>query len=160
MPYITKYPHATEEDNCNLFRRRAESLDLLGRIGFRHDEYWVASFWGHSKVLFDKLLKDCLQELIHKKLLSKEDFVSTPIHKTIPIEQILGGTAKEQEIDQDKLELAKKMHLLRGQEKQDAMKKLGVGGRKDHPIQTSLDKAGLRIPGQKWWALNSENVLH
>jgi hypothetical protein len=53
-------------------------------------------------------------------------------------------------------ELQRRLHLLRGSEKQDAMKKLGVGGRKDHPIQTALDKAGLRSPGQKWWALNSE----
>lgn len=69
--------------------------------------------------------------------------------------------AKTEELNDDdlqKMELYKQLHLMRGAEKHAAMKKLGlVGGGKPHPMQTALDKAKLRIPGQKWWAPHSES---
>lgn len=133
--------------------------DLLGRIG-RGGSF--VSFWNEDPENYssDNLLQQCLQKLIADGHLKPDAEVSTPTHGTIPMREAMGG-AKGRALtpeEQEQMELYKKLHLMRGQEKHDAMKKLGVGGGgKPHPMTASLDKAGLRTPGQRWWAMNSES---
>jgi 8-oxo-dGTP diphosphatase len=132
------------------------SGDLLGRVGENKIGEIYVSFWNTKEKDYE-LLDDCLKELLFDKKITKDTIISSPYHNEIKINQLPNFTTKplsDEEIEH--AELQRRLHLLRGSEKQDAMKKLGVGGRKDHPIQTALDKAGLRSPGQKWWALNSE----
>jgi len=50
---------------------------------------------------------------------------------------------------------------MRGDEKKRAMEILGLGfkGEKQHGMQAAMKKAGFIGPGQKWWAMHSENTF-
>lgn len=152
------------DDLIGFLREHAVQIDLLGRIGYLNDntnntEVPVVSFWNSDARLYDKFLRLCLEEIITQGDVDRNlCYISTPIHKTVPLSSIVAGTAKTGAVD-DNYELYKKLHLMRGAEKQAAMKKLGVGGTKPHPMQTAMDNANLRVPGQKWWAMNSEDLI-
>lgn len=138
--------------------------DLLGRVGYKrlgfYDKVRVACFWNDTPGVYSNLLEPCIKALIERDFLDDDSFISTPIHKTVPVSTILGGKAETKEMtdeEQTDYELYKKLHQLRGQEKHDAMKKLKVGGGgKPHPMQQAMSKTGLIGPGQKWWAMHSE----
>lgn len=111
----------------------------------------ICSFWNTDKRVYDQLLASCLSRLIADDHLKETDLVSTPIHETIPISMV--ATTETSEIDDDakeKVDLQRRLHLMRGQEKHDAMKRLGVGG---SPRHRNID------PGLKWWAPTSEDIV-
>lgn len=131
--------------------------DLLGRIG---EQKSFVSFWNHDPSQYDGYLRPCLERLIADGQLNSDAKVSTPTHGTISMDEALGGAQGQALTDaqREQMELYKRLHLMRGKEKQDAMKKLGVGGGDTpHPVAAAMDKVGLRTPGQKWWALHSES---
>lgn len=134
--------------------------DLLGRIGPFRDGARVVSFWNQDKSDYDNLLQPCLQRLIADGHIFQSDFVSTPLHQTIPISVV--AQVETTEIDpamKKQVELYRKLHLMRGDEKKAAMRELGVGWthRVQHPMQREMERHGLIGPGQKWWAPTSEN---
>ncbi len=141
--------------------------DLLGRIGYKRlgytDKVRIVSFWNDTPSVYSKLLESCLKEMMSRNLIDDDSFISSPIHKTVPVSTILGGKAETKEMtdeEQTDYELHSKLHLMRGQEKRDAMKKVGVdGGGKPHPMQQAMSNAGLLKPGQKWWATQSESKM-
>lgn len=148
---------AGTDDNWGEPREVAIKMgDLVGRLG---KEGTLVSFWNTELSAYTHLLRKCLDELIAAQQIYPIAYISTPIHGTIPIDLI--ETTQTHEMtpeEQEHLELAKQMHLMRGDQKKDAMKKLGVGGGgKPHPMQSAMDDAGLRVPGQKWWAPTSED---
>lgn len=136
------------------------NIDLYGRIS---NSKKIVSFWNEKKSLYQKYLKDCIKELYNKKLIDQSYSVHTPF-EVLKATDILGNiqiTKELSEKQKEELELYKKLHLLRGQEKVDAMKKLGVGlGGKEHPIAIAMKKHNLLKPGQKWWAPHSESSFY
>ncbi len=132
--------------------------DLLGRIG-RVNQSLVASFWNTEASQYEQHLQPCLAKLIQDGHLTPDASVSTPLHGTVPMSGLAGAKMKEMTAaDHEDMELYKRLHLMRGEEKKAAMKKLGVGvGGSPHPMQSAMLKAGLLGPGQKWWAPHSES---
>ncbi len=58
---------------------------------------------------------------------------------------------------QAKTDLYRKVHIMRGNAKKDAMKKLGLGWvSKKNRWQQEMEKAGQTTPGNKSWAPTSE----
>lgn len=130
--------------------------DLLGRIGRNKS---LVSFWNTERGDYEQHLRPCLDKLIGDGQLSPGASISTPLHGTVPMAELAGAEMKEMTAaDHEQMELYKRLHLMRGQEKHDAMKKLGVGGGGvPHAMQAALRGAGLQGPGQKWWAPHSED---
>lgn len=145
-------------------RDRAEKIDLVGRagkvtmLGIR-----AVSFWNIEQGIYDDLLASCLEELIFEGIIDSNYMVSTPATGVVTQDEILGKNQPApapSPVDSDEVELYKNLHLMRGEQKRDAMKKLGVGvGGRPHPIATAMNKTGLLKPGQKWWAPTSEGIL-
>jgi len=138
-----------------------ESGDLLGRIGYQDDDM-IVSFWNIDKNDYERSLESCLKRLITDNKINSSAFISTPVHKTIPISAI--ANIEVDEIDPEmrkQVELYRKLHLLRGDEKKNAMRQLGVGWTQQtqHPMQTAMRQSGSIGPGQKWWATTSEDVV-
>ncbi len=155
-------PRRVDSDGYDMEPRdvAVEMGDLLGRLGRLDEQGMLVSFWNDKPEQYTEHLKPCLNKLMADGYLEPQAQVSTPTHGIISMQQALSGvqgralTPEEQE----QLELYKQLHLMRGKEKQEAMKKLGVGGGgKPHPMQSAMDQAGLRVPGQKWWAPHSES---
>lgn len=133
-------------------RDELDKVALCGRIQDVAGQRTV-SFWKDQP-----FLKDCLQKLLDDNLIDDQTFVSTPKLETIPLAKV--GVKKERQLSATQeadFELHRQLHLMRGDEKREAMKKLGVGvGGRPHPMQQALTAKGLLGPGQKWWAPNSE----
>lgn len=152
-------PVVNSEGNYGEPREIATKIgDLAGRIG---DHGTIVSFWNTNKSQYDNLLQSCLSQLISDQKLSQNPKISTPLHGTVPLSEVSNIQMKEMTPeDYEQMELHKQLHLMRGGAKQQAMKKLGVGGGgKPHPVQQAMDNAGLRVPGQKWWAPHSEGLV-
>lgn len=138
----------------------ADKNYLNGRVsqyGGNFNKY--VSFWNTNRQIYDKYLQACLQRLRADGLIDDATLVSTPVYGTVPLVQIDGSAAKAvSPEEEERVRLAREMHTMTGQAKHDAMQKLGVGAAgKPHPMQTSMQKAGLLRPGQKWWAPTSED---
>lgn len=142
-------------------RDKAERVDLIGRAGkVGMLGITAVSFWNTDKAIYDGLLKDCLEALIYEGFIDSNYMVSTPHTGVVTQDEIMGKSPPAQEVDQDEVDLHRRLHLMRGDEKKAAMKKLGVGvGGRPHPMATAMGNAGLLKPGQKWWAPHSEGVL-
>jgi len=159
--------------------RSAEATALIGRCGktFIHPmEFgsrnkkmgYVVAFWNEDQETYDEFLDGCINELIAHDLISYSYYISTPIEgQTDPRDRPQNKPLSPQ--DTETLEKAgrspnmdelKKLHLLRGNEKKQALKRLGLGlGGGKHEWQQALEKAGLSGPGQKWWAPHSESLF-
>lgn len=135
---------------------------LVGRTGL-HDldttgsAIAVVSFWNKDASDYDQL-EECLIALREQYVIPEGTkglpiFISTPIHRTTPIDDI----SQTFEPDLDEIQLRKQLHTMNVQKKE-ALRKLGVHGSKPHPIQQAMSSAGLLQPGQKWWALASEEI--
>lgn len=129
---------------------------LLGRIG-AGTQGTVVSFWDKDKRAYDELLGPCLSALEERGCLKKPYYISTPIHGTVPADSTLGTREMSPE-ELETYELRKQLHLMRGADKQAAMRKLGLGGpKKPHKMQQNLQGAGLLVPGQRWRTPHSES---
>lgn len=145
----------------NNLRNRIGQIDLLGRVGkVAPLNIKVVSFWNNDQKLYDDMLQDCLNALLRDGIIDHTYLISTPITGVVTQNEIFDKKVPTQQISDKDIELYKELHLMRGVEKQSAMKKLGVGnGGKPHPMATAMSNAGLLKPGQKWWALTSEGIL-
>jgi len=142
-------------------RKKLLKKALLGRVGLAYEPPLprgtkVVSFWNDDELEYDQWLSGCLTTLKSNGIIDDESFVSTPLHGTVPITQIGRGREMD-EHERERYELMSRLHLMRGAEKQAAMKKLGVGaGGRPHPVQSAMRGSGLQGPGQRWWAPTSE----
>jgi len=150
------------------------STYLFGRVGTVVDQdtgetLRVASFWGRGADYMTQGAKGpadqvpaCVQALYHKGLVDDDTVVVYGDGRVALAGELLAGGTPEVEPDQeviDKVELAKRMHLARGGEKKEIMKKLGVGGggsEKKQPWDVELQRLGLLAPGHQHWRMNSE----
>lgn len=139
---------------------------LLGRVGTDEEVILdappgfptrlIVSFWDNDKLAYE-LLDSCLTALEERKYVKRPYYISTPIHGTVPVDNITSTKEMTPE-ESEQYELQKRLHLMRGAEKQAAMKQLGLGGQKPpHKMQQNLQRAGLLVPGQKWRAPYSES---
>ena len=136
-----------------------ETFDLLGRVSTSRD---LVSFWNSDSALLDKLLKPCCQMLLDDGHLKNSGAVSTPVHGTVPLRDVVGGGQLAlQPFSPEDIALYKRLHTMRGQEKLAARKKLGLYNPTppEKPWPAALRKAGFVGPGQKWWAPYSEGVV-
>ncbi len=139
----------------------ANDNDLLGRVAntiVDGKQVNLVSFWSDKQELYRQLLDSCLAALQQKRLIDRQtDYISTPLLNTVPIANANKASAVTP--DNEKLELQKRLHLMTGNEKKDAMKKLGVGwSPKSHPWQSALKNAGLISPGTNWRYPHSESL--
>jgi len=101
-----------------------------------------------------------MDELYKSGLIKEPVYISTPINGVSPLDAV--STAKATKtLDKEELKLLQKLHLLRGNEKKEAMQKLGLGWKteKQHGMQAAMKRAGFVGPGQKWWAIHSESTF-
>lgn len=140
---------------------------LLGRVGYGrsgtpHEETKFCSFWNTDGRQYDGNLKPCLERLLGDEIIDSSTIVSIPNLGSVPLSEALnlGGVRDLSDEEMEKMELYKRLHLMRGEEKQAAMRKLGLGGKqKQHPMQQALQSQKLASPGQRWWAMSSEDVV-
>jgi len=138
------------------YRAVAEQFDLLGRVGKKRNGT-IISFWNHSQKIYDKLLYNCIDALKQRLSMKEPIFISTPIHGTIPIDQI------DTKVDNDKArhlaDLHRQLHLMRPELKNRARQELGLlQTSKKNDWQDAIEKTGAIKPGHKWWAMTSESV--
>lgn len=157
------------EDDEDPERDIIANYDLLGRVGKIEDDdpfaiaygdnFLVVSFWGTNENLFNKLLTPCLHKLSQDGLIKLDrDAISTINHGTVFIREMnQAKKATPQEIEYQSL--MQKLHLMKPLEKRAAMQKLGLAvGSQKNPWQVAADSSKVTIPGQKLWALNSEQI--
>lgn len=132
------------------------------KVGSDFFDFNIVCFWNRSKHVAD-LVQGSLGLLLKKKLISPEDVVSTFFGLVGLVGSVVSGTTKSltKTVDpemQQKIDLWRKLHLMRGDEKKQAMQtlKLNPGGNKNK-WQNALEKKGHLTPGQKWWAPHSES---
>jgi len=149
----------------------AEQFALMGRVGFLSRPIkiklpWdddvpnidanICSFWNKDRELLKKLLRPCLDALIKSHLLELEDIVVYPPY-TLPryVSDFFMAKKAKQDLNkamnpeqQKKVDMWRNLHLMRGNEKKQAMASLGLGAPKS--------KISGLMPGQKSWATTSE----
>jgi hypothetical protein len=133
---------------------------IWGRAGF-HGDQAVLALWSDPTA---QDLQRCLQHLRR----NHEDYRHVPIYvysKRLVGDCWLPRGRRQQSratpvIPETDWELLRKLHLLRGKQKQQALKRLGLGWRTpaEHPVARYMRRVGLLGPGQKWWALQSEST--
>ena len=151
---------ATDRLAAARVRQGLESFALLGRID--GDKEAVA-FW-NPKRLMHGLLGKCISELLAQRLIYPNSKVISGDGQSINADtQNIENPGIETAIDPKKkreIELRRALHLMPPQQKQAAMKELGLGwGSVKNKWQKASEKAGLVKPGQKWWASTSEGII-
>ncbi len=148
----------TEEVYNRLQYSQLFGTDLVGRVSVDVIEWEgkakqrpVVAFWNEKSDDY-KHFDDCIKELINHKIINNQAFITSALVGSVPIEAARQKIFKGVGIDPEeamKLDLQRRLHMMTGVEKQNAMKKLGVGWSGKAP------KSG--IPGVKYWAPTSEN---
>jgi hypothetical protein len=143
-----------------------EHVGLYGRLGplpwEDHGDTFIISFWNENQDIYDTLLTGCLGALEKEGLIP--DDMTVELHTPFDIieyNKYKAETKRQQDTRQDNLErqerfkLQKRLHLLRGNEKKAALKKLGLWNptKAEHPWQKAAPMAG-----QKWWAMQSDDI--
>ena len=105
----------------------------------------------------------CIKKLEDKGILPSDQPIE--IHTPLDISSYEAGSKeterkRETSLDQkERFRLQQRLHLMKGDEKKQARKKLGLlGDPVKHPWQSELEKSGDIGPGQKWWAQHSEQI--
>jgi hypothetical protein len=125
---------------------------MFGRILISpNDNTRTVTFWGPKEYLNTNpnYLLPCLRKMLKTGMVDEHDKVSTWAENGT-VGGMIGGVGNNTSNNAD---LYKQLHTMKPDEKRWAMQQLGVGGNsKPHPWN-----AASIIPGQKWWAINSEN---
>lgn len=145
----------TEEVYNRLQYSQAFGTDLVGRVSVDVIEWEgkakkrpVVAFWNEKSSDY-KHFDGCIKELMGHGIIDNQAFVTSALVGSVPIEvarRKIGGVVDPEEAR--KLDLQRRLHMLTGAAKLDAMKQLGLGGGSKAP------KSG--IPGVKYWAPTSE----
>lgn len=136
------------------------SRSLVGRAGWLLADVRAVAFWNDD--LRPELVQPCLQQLIRYGIITPDSYMITADDETLLVSDIL-ATEKHRQAQltpeqERKREMMRQLHLMKPQEKKATMKELGlVGGGHKQPWQKSAEKAGIVQPGQKWWAMSSED---
>ncbi len=120
--------------------------DIIKTYG---NEGYLVSVWDKNGQLLD-----CVNALID------EGYVEEPIYISTPEGLIYNGEiTHSNRADPTDVEKIRQIHLMRGEEKKELMDQLGLDPKsKEHEIAAAMKEKGLLKPGQKWWALTSEDV--
>ena len=140
-------------------------VDLHGRIGRIYpgegeSEIKIVSFWSTIPETYDLLLQECLDLLIENTYISPNDYLSTPLHGTIPVGFVMRGNATTKELSPEEREDYKRqedLHMMRGDQKKAELRKIGYAGSSKQPMQKQAEQIGIVKPGHKWWAPTSES---
>jgi len=158
----------TDEIDENEMEIRARQIlelsTLLGRA-LERNRNWIVSFWNDDYEVY-RLLGPCLEALEPYIYNDKPVEIHTPFE--IMNQRAAAAFSRERQRDtqrqqetrvspeaRERLALLRKLHLLRGDEKKAALKKLGLWNpeKAQHPWQKAAPMAG-----QKWWAMHSEEI--
>lgn len=109
--------------------------DLGGRVSMDAIEWegkakkrQVVSLWNDSVADY-KHFDSLIRELMNKKVINDQTFITSPLVGSVPIEVARDKLFKSRGIDPEeamKLDLRRRLHMMTGLEKQNAMKKLGT----------------------------------
>jgi len=116
---------------------------VAGRTGFvtcNNTRKNVITFWKCKH----EFMVTCLEYMLNNKLITN-DYLYLGDNNAMTVSQLIGGSAFSPPDDSE----ARALHTMQGQEKNKALKDMGV---------TSPERPQGLNPGQKWWALNSEDV--
>lgn len=134
---------------------RIRTVAIMGRVS---SDKHIVSIWNSDASLVDRLYPDALTELLrHGMLLDDAQVFSPTYNGPKTVNEVISGGTESQAISKERekeLEAMRQMHLARGDEKKNLMRKAGmkiVPGKRP-PIATAMQKAGKSSPGQKWWA--------
>lgn len=148
------------------------SIHLFGRIGTvieaNDASVQVVSFWGRGSDWQNAKAKGptdqipaCVAKLLDRGFIEPGAVVVYGDGRTAVAGELVGGGAAQGQVDPEAVkrnELARKLHLLRGDEKKAAAKELGVGGGgKRNDWDDQLVKSKLMPPGHSHWRMNSED---
>lgn len=160
LPLLQKYNPAMElrtEEDAWTISSYLDECGLAGRVATKAGQRYAA-FWSMKRSpCTDDDLEDCLRQLEADDLINDDTVIAIP-GRTALLSDLLGTAQKEVSADEiRKIELSRKLHLMRGAEKKAAMKELGLAqGSKKNAWQKELEKVGL-TPGSRWWAMQSES---
>lgn len=155
-----RYDDKKDKDDY-IDREAVSNYDLLGRVGpiQGNADVLVVSFWGSNEILFNQLIHPCLQQLAKDGLIDlHRDAISTVNHGTVLIKD-MDAANKASDKDVETQRMMQQLHLMGSPEKRNAMQKLGLAtGNKKNAWDKAANDNGLTQPGQKFWAINSENT--
>ncbi len=116
------------------------------------------SIWNADEETVRELMPLCIKAMMDKLKLPAGTIIQTPIANKMTAKEFLDEyeTKELSPEEKERLELANRMHLARGDEKKAIMKKLGVGGGKEHEWSQSLQNKGLLAPGHSIYNMHSE----
>ena len=133
-------------------------------------------FWNEDDQHIANLLPHCCSKLLEEGLVNEDDIASSftsrtqyimpsarpskspeDVRHTVQPHEPKGDDTKNVDLAK-RIEMWKKLHLMKPQQKKQAMKELGLDTpMKKNPWQDAMEKGGHITPGQKWWAPHSEN---
>jgi len=128
---------------------------LVGRVStpkyFKGRKGRHVSFWNHNEDIFNQLLPACLLKLKSLELIDDATYISS-VFNDVPITyqdyKKHGLSPKATQANLDKLNADREIHLLKGQDKKQALLNRGV--------TPKLSPWKDLTPGQKHWAMASE----
>lgn len=160
-PYESPYYGALEARK----KLKEEQIALLGRIGNYittaangdNINAHMLAFWNDSKM--PDLVTPCLKDLFHQKLITLDTIYANGNKRMSVRDYLRGGRFDENPEEAERKALMQQLHLMPPQQKKAAMKKLKLAGGGHKPgWQKATEKHNLVRPGQKWWAMQSEDT--
>jgi hypothetical protein len=167
--------HRTRYERSRLRWQRDRAMrmgDLIGRAclfplgvedGPADDvpQSMVVSFWNDEYADYAALLP-CLKELQASGIIGDDYWISTPFHQTVHASAIGAArpvTTSLSDEEKRRLQMQRELHNMRPQQKKAAMAELGLAtASTKNAWQAGAEQANLVQPGQKWWAMASEEA--
>lgn len=151
--------------------RRKQLLDeaLIGRVGDYYEPWdkkkrHIVAFWNDKQELYNQMLRGCLDQLEKDNWIDDSTLISTPVRGIVQKRETERQIKTPEDppknvVDPIELELQQKMHTMPGPDKRSVMKYLGIPTHsKKNEWQKEAEKAGIVQPGQKWWAMTSDDI--
>ena len=132
---------------------------LVGRVGMFNGRR-IISIWPNDKQNFESLIKPCVDKLMMDDLVDFDSEIHSPYAKNglkvidLEMQQQFQDMSPA---EKSELENERALHLLSGPEKKAALQRLGYAGGEKNKWQKSLEDTHQVSPGQKWWAMHSED---
>ncbi|RDJ35188.1 MAG: hypothetical protein DWQ19_10210 [Crenarchaeota archaeon] len=152
------YSHRELENNNPSLKEKLNNFSwdevLEGRTVELPSGHMACSFWPKEPFSYKNYLTPCLKKLISYGYLTDQDIVVLPPYKEPHyVSEVLKGIEIKDlsSLEKQEVDYFKKLHLMKGDEKKQALTSLGI-----KPKTPASAQYGL-APGQKAWALNSEN---
>jgi hypothetical protein len=149
-------------------RRVIEKSAIMGRVGTNpfarsmhnpsEDGRQTVAIWNEDTSLLVHFLDDCLSALEERGVIESDPVISAPSFGVVDRGGVTKAISGDETRVNPEIEKLRQLHLMRGQEKRKAMQDAGLDPLSaEHPMSKNLKTAGLLNPGQKWWAMHSED---